>query len=224
MAGRAVRDVMTTDVVVVHPDASFKQVVRVLAECGVDGAPVVDEAGQVLGVVSGSDLTCHEEEPPRLAALLGRTARTHVRKARGRTARDLMSSPARTVEPSAPVSAALSEMGRSKVGRLVVVEDGRMVGILTRSDVLRTYLRSDAELQREVEHAIAVEVRCPHRVTVSVDDGVVRLTGWVERTTGVWGACAAADAVPGVVGVEDLLTSDVDDTAVHELSVHGPFV
>ena len=224
MAGRAVRDVMTTDVVAVHPDASFKQVVRVLAECGVDGAPVVDEDGTVLGVVSGSDLTCHEEEPPRLTSLLGRTARTHVRKSRGRTARDLMSSPARTTEPSASVCQALAEMGRGKVGRLVVVEGGRLVGILTRSDVLRIYLRPDGELQREVEEAVRVQVGGPHRVTVSVDDGVVRLDGWVERTSCAWAAAAAAHAVDGVVEVEDRLTSDVDDTAVHDLSVHGPFV
>ena len=224
MAGRAVRDVMTTDVVTVHPDTSFKQVVRVLAQCGVDGAPVVDEHGAVLGVVSGSDLTCHEEEPPRLASLLGRTARQHVRKSRGRTARELMSSPARTIEPSASVCGALAEMGRCKVGRLVVVEDGRLVGILTRSDVLRPYLRSDEDLQREVEQAVRAEVRCPHDLTVTVDDGVVRLTGWVERTACAWAACGAAHAVSGVVGVEDLLTSDIDDTAVHDLSVRGPFV
>jgi CBS domain-containing protein len=224
MAGRAVRDVMTTDVVTVHPDASFKQVVRVLAECGVDGAPVVDEDGTVLGVVSGSDLTCHEEEPPRLVSLIGRTARSHVRKSRGRTARDLMSAPARTIEPSESVCAALAEMGRGKVGRLVVVEGGRLVGILTRSDVLRPYLRSDEELQREVEQAVRAEVACPSEVTVTVDDGVVRLTGWVERTTGAWAACGAAEAVAGVVEVEDLMTSDIDDTVVHELSVRGPFV
>ena len=224
MARRAVGDVMTTDVVPVHPDASFKQVVRVLAEHRVGGAPVVDEDGTLLGVVSGSDLTCHEEEPPRLAALLGRTARTHVRKSRGRTARDLMTSPVRTIAPTASVCEALAEMGRAGVGRLVVVEDGRMVGILTRSDVLRTYLRSDDDLQRDVEEAVRTHVSCPSRVTVSVDDGLVRLTGWVERTSCAWAAGGAARAVPGVVEVEELLTSDVDDTAVHELSVHGPFV
>ena len=224
MAGRAVRDVMTTDVVTVHPDASFKAVVRLLAEHGVDGAPVVDEDGTVLGVVSGSDLTCHEEEPPRLASLLGRSARQHVRKSRGRTARDLMSCPARTIDPSSAVCAALSEMARTRVGRLVVVEDGRLVGILTRSDVLRPFLRSDQELQRDVQRAVAAEVGCPSRMTVTVDDGVVRLSGWVERTSCAWAACGAAHAVSGVVDVEDLLVSDVDDTAVHELSVHGPFV
>ena len=224
MAGQRVRDVMTRDVVTVHPDASFKQVVRVLAEHRVDGAPVVDEDGTVLGVVSGSDLTCHEEEPPSLASLLGRTARSHARKSRGRTARELMSSPARTTEPSDPVCSALSEMGRGRVGRLVVVEQGRMVGILTRSDVLRSYLRSDEDVQREVEQAVRAQVGCPHRLTVSVDDGVVRLHGWVERTSCAWAASSAAHAVAGVVEVEDLLVSDVDDTAVHELSVHGPFV
>jgi len=218
-----VGDVMTTDVVTVHPDASFKQVVRLLAECHVDGAPVVDEDGTVLGMVSGSDLTCHEEEPPRLASLIGRTARQHVRKSRGRTARDLMSAPVRTTTPSDSVCAALAEMGRGKVGRLVVVEDGRLVGILTRSDVLRTYLRSDEELQREVEQAVRAEVCSPSRLTVTVDDGVVRLSGWVERTSCAWAASAAAHAVAGVVQVEDDLTSDIDDTVVHELSVRGPF-
>ena len=224
MAGRPVSDVMTTDVVVVHPDASFKQVVRVLAECGVDGAPVVDEDGTLLGMVSGADLTCHDEEPPSLASLLGRTARTHARKSRGRTARELMSSPARTTEPSASVCEALAEMGRGGVGRLAVVDEGRLVGILTRSDVLRTYLRSDADLQRDVELAERAQVGCPSRLSVGVDDGVVRLTGWVERTSCAWAAAAAARDVPGVVDVEDLLASDVDDTPVHELSVRGPFV
>lgn len=104
---RTVRDAMTTDVVTVHPDDPFKQVVQVLAARGVDAAPVVDERGELLGVVSGSDLTCHDEEPPPLPALLQRTARSHARKARGRTARELMSSPARTLAPDALIVDAL---------------------------------------------------------------------------------------------------------------------
>lgn len=220
---RTVGDAMTTDVVTVHPDDPFKQVVQALAARGVDAAPVVDEHGELLGVVSGSDLTCHDEDPPALASLLQRAVRQHARKARGRTARELMSSPARTMAPDALIVDALHEMGSHRVGRLVVVAAGAVVGILTRSDVLKVYLRSDEELRREVEQVVATHISCPSEVTVTVSDGVVHLRGWVQRTSCAWAACSAADAVAGVVEVEDALTSEIDDTYVHELSVRGPF-
>lgn len=224
--GRSVRSAMSTEVRTVHPDAPFKAVVQALAERGVDALPVVDEGGRLLGVVSGADLTCHEEQPPRLASLLvgGRAAREHGRKRRGRTAGELMTSPVRTTTPDAEVCSALTEMNRAHVGRLVVVEDGRVVGLLTRSDVLRVFLRSDDELQREVEAAVREAVAdTPSEVSVGVADGVVHLRGRVERVSRAQDAWAAARAVPGVVDVEDDLLSEVDDTLVHELSVRGPF-
>lgn len=222
-AGRTVRGAMTSDVVTVHPDDPFKQVVQVLAGRGVDAAPVVDENGVLLGVVSGSDLTCHDEEAPPLPSLVHKQARQHARKARGRTARELMTAPARTLGPDALVVEALHDMAHHRVGRLVVVEAGTVVGILTRSDVLKVYLRSDDELKVEVEQVVAQSISCPSDVTVTVGDGVVHLRGWVERTSCAWGACAAARGVAGVVEVDDMLTSEIDDTYVHELSVRGPF-
>ena len=221
---RSVRSAMSTEVVTAHPDTPFKAVVQTLAERGFDALPVVDERGRLLGVVSGADLTCHEEEPPGLTSLLGRGAREHVRKARGRTAAELMSSPARTIGPDADVCEALRAMSRGRVGRLVVVDGGRVVGVLARSDLLRVFLRSDTELQREVEAAVLDAVSStPHDLTVVVADGVVHLRGWVQRTAGAWAAAAAARAVPGVVDVEDTVASDVDDTLLHEMSVRGPF-
>ena len=224
---RTVRSAMTTEVVTVHPDTPFKQLVQVLAEHGFDALPVVDETGALLGVVSGADLTCHEEEPPSLGTLLvgGRSVREHVRKARGRTARELMSSPARTVGPDQEVCVALKEMARGGVGRVVVVEQGRVVGMLARSDLLRVFLRSDEDLQRDVEAAVLEQVgSVPHDLQVVVADGVAHLRGWVERTAAAWAAAAAAAAVPGVVDVDDSLASDIDDTLLHEMSVRGPFV
>lgn len=222
-AGRTVRAAMTSDVVTVHPDDPFKSVVQVLAKRGVDAAPVVDDTGELLGVVSGSDLTCHDEEAPPLPSLVHKAARRHARKARGRTARELMTAPARTLSPDALVVDALHDMGHHKVGRLVVVEGGKVVGILTRTDVLKVYLRSDEELKIEVEQVVAQNITCPSDVTVTVGDGVVHLRGWVERTSCSWAACSAARGVAGVVEVDDALTSEVDDTYVHELSVRGPF-
>lgn len=224
--GRTVRETMTSRVVSVHPDAPYKQIVLVLAEHGFDAVPVVDETGTLLGVVSGADLTCHEEEPPSLASLVvgGREARAHARKSRGRTARELMSAPARTIEPAADVAEALREMSRSRVGRLVVVEDDRVIGMLARSDLLRVFLRGDDDLQREVDGAVRAAVGdTGSDLQVVVADGIAYLRGQVERTTRAWAAAAAAHAVPGIVDVEDCLVSEVDDTFVHELSMRGPF-
>ena len=224
---RTVRSTMTSEVVTVHPDDPFKQVVQVLAQHRIDAVPVVDETGALLGVVSGSDLTCHEEEPPSLAHLVvgGRGARDHARKARARTARELMSSPARTIGPDASTCDALREMSRGKVGRLVVVEDDHVVGILSRSDLLKVFLRSDDDLEREV----AVVVRDllgadADGVQVVVGDGIAHLRGRVARTSLAWAAAAAARDVPGVVDVDDDVVGEVDDTLVHEMSVRGPFV
>ena len=225
MQERAVRDLMSRDVMTVPPDASYKDVVRALFERDVHALPVVDGDGTLLGVVSASDLTCHEEQPATWARMLAREAREHVRKARGRTARDLMSSPARTTDPDATVCRALREMSDAHVGQLVVMDGGRLAGILTRRDVLRAFLRDDEEIRQEVEQAVAAAVRdCPSRVQVEVSDGVVRLSGHVERLSCAWAAMAGAVSVAGVVDVEDEVSFDVDDTDVHELSVRGPFV
>lgn len=225
MHDRAVSEVMTTEVVTIHQDAPFKSVVRTLEEHRVDALPVVDDAGQLVGVVSASDLTCHEEPPPRLVDHLTRSGRQHVRKAQGHLARDLMSTPARTIAPDAVVGAALRAMARHSVGRLVVVDRHGIAGILTRSDLLRVFLRDDEEIRREVRAAVDAAVSgCDSRLTVDVDEGVVRLDGWVQRTSAAWAASAAARGVAGVVEVVEDVQSDVDDTEIHAMATRGPFV
>lgn len=224
---RPIRDLMTTDVVTVSPDACFKQVVRVLEEHSIDAAPVVDADGRLVGLVSQSDLTCHEELPAgwREVLLGGRRQRERARKAQGRVAADLMTAPARTVSPDMPVCEALREMAKAHIGRLVVAQGDRVVGILTRSDLLRAFLRDDDDIRRDVEAAIRVgAVDDLTRLDVQVQDGVVVLNGWVKHTSSAWAATAAARQVEGVVAVEDDILSDVDDTTVHELSTRGPFV
>lgn len=224
MHGRAVSEVMTDEVVTVHQDASFKAVVRALEEHRVDALPVVDDAGGLVGIVSASDLTCHEEPPPRVVDWLTRSGREHVRKAHGHRARDLMSTPVRTVPLEATVGAALREMARHHVGRLVVVDGQGIAGILTRSDLLRVFLREDEDIRAEVRAAVDAAVSgCENRLTVAVDEGVVRLSGWVERTSAAWAASGAAHSVPGVVEVVEDVQSEFDDTEVHALATRGPF-
>ena len=214
---RTVGDAMTRQVLTVHPDTPFKSIAELLVGQGIDAVPVVDTTGQVLGVVSGSDLTCHEETGPTLAQLLthGRTTLTHARKARGRTARELMSSPVRTIAPDAGVCDALAVMNRAGVGRLVVMDGGRLVGILARSDLLRVYTRSDEAIRAEAEQAVRSAVGpAGTGISVVVADGVVHLRGAVERATTACAAAGAASSVSGVVDVEDDVHAEVDDVAV----------
>ena len=214
---RTVSDAMTRQVLTVHPDTPFKQIAEVLLGQGIDAVPVVDESGAVLGVVSGSDLTCHEESGPTLGALLthGRTTITHARKARARTARELMTAPARTIRPDATVCDALRSMVRGGVGRLLVMDGGRLVGILARSDLLRVYTRSDEAIQAEAETAVRSTVgRAGAGIRLVVADGIVHLRGEVERSSTAFAAAGAAHAVPGVVDVEDDVAAEVDDVNV----------
>ena len=214
---RTVGDAMTRQVLTVHPDTPFKQIAELLVGQGIDAVPVVDTAGQVLGVVSGSDLTCHEESSPTLGQLLthGRTTLLHARKARGRTARELMSSPPRTVAPDAGVCEALALMNRSGVGRLLVMDGGRLVGILARSDLLRVYTRSDEAIRADAEQAVRAAVGpAGAGIAVLVADGIVHLRGEVERATTACAAVGAASSVVGVVDVDDEVHAEVDDVAV----------
>lgn len=224
MHERPVRELMTPDPLVVAPETPFLEVVRALLGRGIDAAPVVD-GGRLVGVVSTSDLTAHEEEPASLARTLlgGRSSREHARKCRGRTAQELMTSPAVTVEPGATVAEALRTMSRAHVGRVVVVEGGRVVGVLTRSDVLRVFLRDEAALRADVDAALA-RIACEHDVDVSLVDGVVRLDGWVELASCGWAATSAVAQVPGVVDVDDRLSYRVDDAMVEQLALRGTLV
>jgi len=214
---RTVGEAMTRQVLTVHPDAPFKQIVETLVGQGIDALPVVDEAGRVLGIVSGSDLTCHEEAGVSLGGLLtgARTTLDHARKRRGRTARELMSAPVRTTSPSTGVCEALTTMNRGHVGRLVVMDGGRLVGILTRSDLLRVFTRSDAGLEDDARIAVRQATGpAGSDLAVTVADGIVHLRGAVERaSTAVAAACAARD-VPGIVDVEDDVVAEIDDVAV----------
>jgi CBS domain-containing protein len=214
---RTVGEAMTRQVLTVHPDAPFKQIVEVLVGQGIDALPVVDEHGTLLGVVSGSDLTCHEEPGVSFTRLItdARTTLSHARKARGRTARELMSSPARTTTAETGVCDALTAMNRNHVGRLVVTEGDRLVGILTRSDLLRVFTRSDAALETDVREAVRAATGSAGRdLRVLVADGIAHLRGSVERASTVVAAGEAAHAVPGIVDVEDDVVAEIDDVTV----------
>jgi CBS domain-containing protein len=224
-----VDDVMTTDVVTVREDTPYREIVDTLTGRRVSAVPVVDEFRYVVGVVSEADLL-HKIElagaAPERRIFAGRRRREAKAKAEGLLARDLMSAPAVTVLPRTTLTGAAKVMDEERVKRLPVTDDlGRLCGIVSRADLLRVYLRPDADIERDVVeevlgHSLWVE---PGMVDVIVADGVVTLTGRTERFSTAQLAVKLTGNVPGVVEVVDRLGYDFDDRKLAEAHYHGPY-
>jgi CBS domain-containing protein len=207
-----VSDVMTRDVWTVSPDSTLKEVAQMLARLGVSGLPVVD-GGRVVGVVSEADVLAKERgSSPRRSGLFGLLLDEDsdvTAKLEARTAGEAMTSPAVTIAPDRLLAEAAARMLDEEVNRLPVVdEEGTLVGIVTRADLVRAFVRSDDEIAHEVEHEVILRTLwiAPERVKVEVTDGEVRITGRVETK-------AEAEIVPefvrrvaGVVAVSSNLT------------------
>jgi CBS domain-containing protein len=220
MTGQRVQDVMTREVVVVAQDCGFKRIVDVLAESKVSAVPVVDASGTVVGIVSEADLLHKVEFRPDAPTPVfeGRARRESRAKATGQTARDIMSSPAITIDPSESIVMAARVMERNRVKRLPVVNaaTGRLVGIVARRDLLRPYLRPDDEIKDDVATLVLRDSMWidPAGIDIVVDDGRVVLRGRVDRRTTAAIAVRLVQALDGVVAVEDELAWDFDDVAV----------
>ena len=214
---RSVGDVMTRTVVVIPGSAPFKHIVRTMREYKVSAVPVSDVDGAIVGVVSEADLILREDlsvlEPHFLE---GHTRREERRKAEALVARDLMSTPPVTIGPRATVADAARAMHEGGVKRLPVVDPaGRIVGIVSRMDLLAEFLRADADIEAEVERVLFERLRIPSgRVLVTVSDGVVLLEGRIERRSLVSEIRTSVRDVPGVVGLDERLAWEFDDTVV----------
>ncbi|MFC8511329.1 CBS domain-containing protein [Streptomyces sp. NPDC057411] len=206
-----VADVMTKRVVAVLPGADFKEIVATMRRWRVTAVPVVEGEGRCVGIVSEADLLLKEEFHDHRLGLVEQMRRLDATaKAGARRAEDLMSSPAVTVAPEASLPTAARLMGVHGVKRLPVVDArGVIQGVVSRSDLLKVYLRSDEDLAAEVRHDV-VEPLFPlsrHRVDVRVEAGVVTLTGAVRDSALVPVAARLARAVEGVVDVRCDLTA-----------------
>jgi CBS domain-containing protein len=194
-----VRDVMTTTVRTIWPTASLKEAALYLREYRVSGLPVVDEHGRVVGVVSESDVVRADAAPPP----------EHAPHA----VADVMSAPAIVTRPDAPLAEAARRMVTHDVTRLPVLSEGRLVGVISRSDVVAALAAPDDELRTA---ALAVVARLPVErasVAVEVSGGRVRLRGEVPlRRQAEWIA-REVSLLPGVKAVLPELTWTVDDAA-----------
>jgi CBS domain-containing protein len=201
-----VNDVMTRTVVAVGPEASFKEIVETMEKWQVSALPVMVGDGRVIGVVSEADLLPKEEYregPPALADEARRP--DDVLKAGAVTARDLMTTPAVSVRADATLAQAARTMARRRLKRLPVVDgEGHLAGIVSRTDLLKVFLRPDEEIAHEVRTQVITPLFPVEDPTVQaeVEEGVVTFSGWFRNTALVPLAARMARAVEGVVDVD----------------------
>ncbi|MCF3131845.1 CBS domain-containing protein [Streptomyces olivochromogenes] len=224
---------MVEDVVTAVHGTPFKEVVRLLGEHRVSGLPVIDDDRKVIGVISETDLMLHQTRPPEahgsfatMARRLNRAVRERAAKSRARTAGGVMSTPAVTVRADATVTEAARLMAEHRIERLPVVdEDHRLVGIVTRHDLLQVFLRGDEDIQRDVQREVFVNTLwiAPHTVEATVENGVVTLTGQLERRSDTAVAVGMTRRLDGVVDVVDHLSYRLDDKRLRpaEQALHG---
>lgn len=211
-----VGDVMTRDVVSVTSETPLKDVAAMLVERGISGLPVCDADGAVVGVLSEADLLVKQGGAPErsggLFAWLVETASApDLAKLRAHTAGEAMTAPAVTVETDSPVSEAARTMVSLGVNRLPVVEDGRLVGIVTRADLVRLFTRSDEEIARDIRQDVVKRLWiAPERIEVDVEQGEVVLRGEVDTEVEAALLEKRIPLVAGVVGVRSELSWAVD--------------
>ncbi|MFJ5612810.1 CBS domain-containing protein [Streptomyces sp. NPDC093221] len=228
MKQREVGIVMTSDVVSVRPATPFKDIAGLLGKHRVSGVPVVDDDEKVIGVISATDLMFRQAEQawnvPARRMFLNRAAYRKAAKARARTAGELMSAPAVTVQAYESVVGAARTMLEHGVERLPVLdEESRLVGIVTRRDLLRVFLRPDDEIRAEVIDEVFVKTfwAPSDAVGVTVTGGVVTLEGRLERADQVPVAGWMTGRIDGVVGVVNRLTSRFDDSLAEATRPEG---
>jgi CBS domain-containing protein len=187
-----VRDVMTTRLISVRTEEPLKELARILVRNRIGGVPVTDPEGHVLGIVSESDLQPTKEGAPSRPI---------------RTAADVMTKPVITLTEGDTVTQAARVLQRHRVKRAPVLRRGVLVGMITRSDLLRPYLRTDSEIRADVEEILLGDGLglIPDRLDVRVESGVVRLQGLVADRRQQAVTVRLARAVEGVIDVLDEL-------------------
>jgi CBS domain-containing protein len=205
-----VKDVMTTHVVAVRLNATYKDMAARLREFRVSAFPVLDDDDKVIGVVSEADLLTKEalEFSPARGLIGGIVHGRENSKAAAVTAADLMTRPPVTIGPYETVQHAARLMYSRRVKRLPVVDsDGRLIGIVSRADVLSVFSRLDADIRRDIIDNVIVGavLTDPARFTVDVKDGVVTITGEPETASVGRDMIEEIRHVEGVVSVRDRL-------------------
>jgi CBS domain-containing protein len=213
-----VRDVMSSPVVHIPPNAPVKAVAELLLSERVSGVPVVDAHGHLLGVVSEEDLLAKQIDLPASAHVPwlsgGHFSHEFRRRREALTAEGLMSTPVTCVHPDTTLRQAAKTMYLRHLKRLPVLAGGSLVGIVSRADLLRVYLLPDEHLRRDAEHLVHGTLAMgAAAVAVTVQEGVITLEGEVPTHSEADLLVRLLGRLDGVVAMEARLTGRVDDHA-----------
>ncbi len=211
--------IMTRDVISVGPETPVREIATMMLERRISGVPVVDAERRVLGIVSEGDLIRRPEietdHAPTgwLSLFLSDEERSRdFVKSHGRVAREVMTKPATCVAPETPLDEVVRLMERHRVKRLPVVDNGKLVGLVTRADLLRTLVSrrpaapvasSDQDVRERIDAMLRHEDWATSAfVNVQVEDGVAHLWGTVESASQREALILAVRGVPGVKDVQ----------------------
>lgn len=215
------RDIMTSPVITAWPETGLKDLAALMTAHGISGIPIVAADYDLIGIVTEADLLFKEilprpVEPTPAAQRLHlpgiAEAAERARKAEGLRALDIMTSPVITVTEDAPVHEIAGLMVKHKINRVPVLRSDRLVGIVSRADVLKTFRRSDEELAEAIREAIQNDLWLDAAsLGINVRDGVVYLEGKLDRRSEKDLVEKWAQMADGVLGVKSRLTYEVND-------------
>ena len=218
-----VSEVMTRRVVTASPETTFKEAVGLLERNRVSGLPVVDRSGQLVGIVSEADLLNKaEKRDPDAYVLESRRHRLDRSRAAALDVASAMSREVTSVQADSPIALAAREMHARGFKRLPVVDaEGRLVGIVSRGDLLKVFLRSDNELRAEIRRILDHAERTLGGSALSpfVTGGVVELTGTFNKKNQLEATLRAVAGVDGVVGIRNRMVYETDAAEFLSLSV-----
>jgi CBS domain-containing protein len=206
-----VRQIMTETVFAVPPDMPLKGVASRMLEYGISGMPVVG-GERLLGVISETDILFKERVAPDRKGLVDWLVHyaddPPLGKLEARTAGEAMTTPAVTIGPERSVADAAALLLDLRIDRLPVVVGEELIGIVTRSDLVRAFTRGDREIETEIRQDGTLRRLWidPDRVQVMVEDGNVVLSGTVDTADQAESLVAFAESIPGVVSVESRLS------------------
>lgn len=223
-----VREVMTSPVVTVSPGTPFKELLVTLVDAGISGVPVVDQDAHVVGIVTEADLMPKEARRGRrrvlqvLRDLLAGHGDRWLRQVQATRAADVMTTEVRTCGPDDDLRAVAREMAERHVKRMPVTDGGRLVGIVSRHDVLAAFDRPDTQVAADVAQVLRTDPNRPDdaHVEVAVHAGVVTLHGDVRYP---WDEAIVVSIARGVLGVLDVV-SDLHAREREPPTSGGPWI
>ncbi len=217
------RELMTLDVITVGPDASLKEAARRMIEAGVSGLPVTGDSGALIGVITEADFVKTEADrraTKRARLLRWFTSDEDIPESERRI-REVMTKDVITLGPDSDHAEAARVMTKAGVKRILVVgEEGELLGLVSRSDILRAFARSDVEIIDEIVNEVMKEVLWidVRRVELASEDGNVVLTGQLETRSDANLLVELTRRLDGIVSVQDRLTWEVDNTKLEMVS------